>query len=113
MTALWQLAEPPLYADLPPIDRDAGGRPFRFRQAVRSYELGPKAAALPQAILQWLEHAVFRAVPRAGWHHEIRRADGTLVRAERARGAFLELDGGIRQAAAELLDDLRRGESTD
>lgn len=35
-TMLWQLAGPPLMPNLPPIDRDAGGQPFRFRQAVRS-----------------------------------------------------------------------------
>jgi len=156
-TALWQIAGPPLTADLPPIGRDTGGRPFRFRQAVRSYELGPTAVARPQAIVQWIEHAVFRAAERAGWprvrmetagfltlvighhfvldepaleddelvvtsrlvelrrvsgtwHHEVHRSDGALVAADRARGAFLDLDGRIRPAPAELLDDLLRGE---
>lgn len=66
-TALWQIGGPALTADLPPIGRDAGGQPFSFHQAVRSYEVGPNGAARPQAIVQWLEHAVFRAAARAGW----------------------------------------------
>ena len=156
-TALWRLAGPPLTADLPPLDHDAGGRPFRFRQEVRSYEVGPDGAARPQAILQWLEHAVFRAAARAGWsrqcmesasfvtyvvghhlvlgqparegdelvvtsrlidlrrvsgtwQHEIHAADGGLIAADRARGAFLDLDGRTRPAPAELVADLLRGE---
>jgi acyl-CoA thioesterase FadM len=159
-TALWQLAGPPLTADLPPIGRDAGGQPFSFHQAVRSYEVGPDGAARPQAILQWLEHAVFRAAARAGWarqrmesaafvtyvvghhlvlgqparegdeltvtsrlidlrrvsgmwHHEIRASDGGLIATDRARGAFLDLDGRARPAPAELLADLLRGEPPD
>jgi acyl-CoA thioesterase FadM len=157
VTALWQLAGPPPPMDMPPVARDAGGLPFRFHQTVRSYELGTDGTARPQAILQWLEHAVFRAAARAGWprermeaagfltfvighrlalgeparegdellvssrlielrrvsgiwHHEIRRSDGALVAADRARGAFLDLDGRIRPAPRELLDDLLRGE---
>jgi acyl-CoA thioesterase FadM len=159
-TALWQVAEAPLDNRLPPIHGDAGGRPFRFRQAVRSYELGPTASARPQAIVQWIEHAVFGAVERAGWprarmeaagfvtlvighhlvlgvpglegdeltvtsrlielrrvsgtwHHEVHRQDGALVAADRARGAFLDLDGRLRPAPAGMLDDLLRGEPTD
>ncbi|MEX1156996.1 MAG: thioesterase family protein [Chloroflexota bacterium] len=159
-TALWQLADPPLTADLPPIGRDAGGQRFSFHQAVRSYEVGPDGAARPQAILQWLEHAIFRAAARAGWarqrmesaafvtyvvghhlvlgqparegdeltvtsrlidlrrvsgtwHHEIRASDGGLIAADRARGAFLDLDGRARPAPAELLADLLRGEPSD
>lgn len=159
-TALWQIAGPPLTADLPPISRDAGGRRFSFHQAVRSYEVGLDGAAGPQAILQWLEHAVFRAAARAGWprqrmesaafvtyvvghhlilgqparegneltvtsrlvdlrrvsgtwHHEIRASDGALIAADRARGAFLDLDGRARPAPAELLADLLRGEPSD
>jgi len=157
-TALWQLAGPPVRVELPPIDRDAGGHPFRFRQAVRSYELGPDGGVRPQVILQWVEHAVFRAANRAGWshermvaagfltfvvghhlvlgepahegdelfvtsrlvelrrvsgiwHHEIHRADGALVAADRARGAFLDLEGRIQSAPQDLLADLLLGES--
>ena len=156
-TALWQIAGPPLTADLPTIGRDVGGQPFSFHQAVRSYEVGPDGAARPQALLQWLEHAVFRAAARAGWarqrmesaafvtyvvghrlvlgqpahegdeltvtsrlidlrrvsgtwHHEIRASDGGRIAADRARGAFLDLDGRARPAPAELLADLLRGE---
>lgn len=155
--AVWQLADPPLHVDLPPIARDAGGHPFRFGQAVRTYDVGTDGDARPQAILQWLEHAVFRAAARAGWpsgrmlgtgflslvvehrlvlgepareadelaiesrlvelrrvsgvwHHEVRRRDGALVAADRARGAFLDLAGRIRPAPPELLEDLLRGE---
>jgi acyl-CoA thioesterase FadM len=157
VTALWQLDGPPVRAELPPIDRDAGGRPFRFKQAVRSYELGPDGLARPQVILQWLEHAVFRAAARAGWprermvaagfltfvvghhlvlgeparegdelvvssrlaelrrvsgiwHHDIHGADGRLVATDRARGAFLDLEGRIRPAPPDLLADLLLGE---
>ncbi len=156
-TALWQIAGPPLTPLLPPIGRDVGGQPFSFHQAVRSYEVGPDGAARPQAIVQWLEHAVFRAAARAGWarqrmesaafvtyvvghhlvlgqparegdelivtsrlidlrrvsgmwHHEIRASGGGLIAADRARGAFLDLDGRARPAPAELLADLLRGE---
>lgn len=158
--ALWRTAEGAVDDHLPPIHRDAGGRPFRFRQVVRSYELGPDAAARPQAIVQWIEHAVFRAAERAGWrreqmeeagfltlvvghhlvlgepalegdelavtsrlielrrvsgtwHHEVHRKGGALVAADRARGAFLGLDGRVQPAPAGLLDDLLRGESLD
>ena len=143
--------------DLPPLARDIGGRPFRYGQVVRTYQVGPDGAARPQVILQWLEHAVFRAAARAGWpvtrmagasflslvighqlvlgapagesdeleitsrlvelrrvsgvwHHEVRRKDGTLVAADRARGAFLDLEGHIRSAPPEMLDDLLHGE---
>jgi len=43
------------------------------------------------------------------WHHEIRRSDEVLVAADRARGAFLDLEGRVRTAPPELLDDLLRG----
>jgi len=156
-TALWELAGPAKPVELPPVARDAGGLPFRFSQVVRSYEVGPTGAARPQAILQWLEHAVFRAADRAGWppqrlwsasfvtyvighrlvigspagegdelevtsrlvelrrvsgtwHHEVRTAAGSLVAADRARGAFLDLAGGTRPAPAGLLADLLGGE---
>lgn len=155
--ALWHLSGPAPHVDLPPIDRDAKGKPFQFRHSVRSYEIGAKGAARPQAVLQWLEHAVFRAATRAGWrrerlqatgfltlvvghhlvlgepaleddelvitsrlvglrrvsgtwHHEIHRPDGALVAADRARGAFLDLEGRVRPAPAHLLRDLLAGE---
>lgn len=156
-TALWQLIGPSLTTDLAPVGRDAGGQPFHFAQPVRSYQVGPDGVARPQAILQWLEHAVFRAAVRAGWprermesagfmtyvvghhllleraaregdeltitsrlvdlgrvsgtwHHEIHRADGALVAADRARGAFLDLQGRTKRAPSGLIDDLLRGE---
>ncbi|MEX1173060.1 MAG: hotdog domain-containing protein [Chloroflexota bacterium] len=69
--ALWQVgAEPEIPPAPAPVARDIDGRPFRFTQGVRSYQLGPDGAARPQAILQWLEHAVFRAAVRAGWPAE-------------------------------------------
>lgn len=157
ITAVWHLAGSPALPDLPPIVRDAGGLPFRFRQTVRSYELGPRGAVRPQVILQWLEHAVFRAAVRAGWprermeaagfltyvvghhlvlgepahegdelvvssrlvelrrvsgvwHHEVHAIDGSLIAADRARGAFLDLEGRIRPAPQDLLADLLAGE---
>lgn len=155
--ALWGLAGGHGAAELPTLTHDAGGRPFRFVQAVRTYHLGPDGAVRPQVLLHWLEHAVFRAAATAGWprermegagfltlvighqlvlgepdaegdelavtsrltelrrvsgtwHHEIRAADGRLVAADRARGAFLDLGGRIRPAPAGLLHDLLRGE---
>lgn len=160
MTALWQVGASAVEQDLPPIVRDAGGLPFGFRQSVRSYELGPDGTARPQVILQWLEHAVFRAAACAGWprgrmeaagflthvighhlvlgeparegeelaissrlvdlrrvsgtwHHEIHGANGRLVAAGRARGAFLGLDGHLRPAPEGLLEDLLRGKPSD
>jgi len=155
--ALWQVGGSGVEAALPAVEDEAGGRPFRFSHAVQSHELGPDGGARPQAILQWLEHAVFRAAAQAGWrrermeaagfvtlvvghhlvlgstaaendelivasrlielrrvsgtwHHEVRRTDGALVAADRARGAFLDLDGRIRPAPPGLLEDLLRGE---
>lgn len=143
--------------ELPPVERDAGGRWFDDRLVVRTYHVGPDGAARPQAILQWFEHAIFRAAARAGWpvermagagflslvighqlvlgtpagesdeleirsrlvelrrvsgvwHHEVRRSDGALVAADRARGAFLDLSGRIRPAPPQMLEDLLRGE---
>lgn len=66
-TARWSLGGAPRGVELPPPRREVGGRPFIFLQAVRSYDVGPQGSARPQAILQWLEHAVFRAAERAGW----------------------------------------------
>ncbi len=62
----WQLSGPPVLLELPEID-DLEGRPFSFSHSVRTYEVGPGGAARPQAIVQWMEHAVFRASQRAGW----------------------------------------------
>ena len=50
---------------------------------------------------------------RATWRYEIRRLDGILVVAGRARGAFLGLEGRARTGPRELLDDLLRGEPED
>lgn len=66
-SASWGRAEAAVAPHLPPVARDAGGAPFRFGQVVRTYHVGPDGAVRPQAILQWLEHAVFRAAARAGW----------------------------------------------
>lgn len=65
-TATWQLSGPPILLTLPEI-AEVDGHPFSFVQAVRTYEVGPGGAARPQAIVQWLEHAVFRASQVAGW----------------------------------------------
>jgi acyl-CoA thioesterase FadM len=72
-TASWQLSGPPIFLALPEIG-EVEGRPFSFAQAVRTYEVGPGGAARPQAIVQWLEHAVFRASQRAGWSPERMKA---------------------------------------
>lgn len=155
--ALRQLGGSRLDADLPAGGDNVAGRAFRFAHAVQSHELGPGGVARPQAILQRLEHAVFRAADRGGWprarmeaagfvtfvvghrlvlgtpalegeelaitsrlvelrrvsgtwHHEVRRANGSLVAVDRARGAFIDLDGRIRPAPPGLLEDLLRGE---
>lgn len=44
------------------------------------------------------------------WHHEIPRADGALVAADRARGAFLDLEGRVRPSPAGLRRELLAGE---
>ena len=154
--ATWQLSGPRRMAPLPEI-AEVNGRPFSFDQAVRTYEVGPAGTVRPQALVQWLEHAVFRASERAGWpsermiaadfvplvvghnlvfgepllegqiatvssrlvqmrrvsgiwYHEVRRHDGSLVAADHARGAFVDLGGRIHPAPRELIDDLLRGE---
>lgn len=72
-TVTWQLSGPPVLLALPEI-AEVEGRAFSFRQAVRTYEIGPAGAARAQAIVQWLEHAVFHASQRAGWSVERMRA---------------------------------------
>lgn len=155
--ALWQVGGERQTLPLPELQHDVRGLPFRYHHAVRSYELGPGGAGRPQALLQWMEHAVFRAAVHGGWprarmesagfvtliighqlvlgdpalederveissrlielrrvsgiwHHEVRREDGALIAADRARGAFMDLDGRIRPAPREMLDALMRGE---
>jgi acyl-CoA thioesterase FadM len=71
--ATWQLSGPRRIAALPEI-AEVDGRPFRFDQPVRTYEVGPGGVLRPQAIVQWLEHAVFRASERAGWSPERMKA---------------------------------------
>lgn len=68
-TATWQLSGAPILLALPVID-EVHGRPFSFEHAVSTYELGPSGTVRPQVIVQWLEHAVFRASQRAGWSPE-------------------------------------------
>lgn len=68
-TAAWQLSGPPMLLSLPAID-DVDGRPFIFQHTIRTYEVGPGGTVRPQVIVQWLEHAVFRASQRAGWSPE-------------------------------------------
>ena len=55
-------------------DHDAGGAPFTITHRVRSYELDPNGEVKSVTILQWLEHAVFRAAERVGWTHDRMRA---------------------------------------
>jgi acyl-CoA thioesterase FadM len=71
--ATWQISGPRTMPALPEI-AEVDGRPFSFDQAVRTYEVGPGGAVRPQAVVQWLEHAVFRASERAGWSPERMKA---------------------------------------
>jgi acyl-CoA thioesterase FadM len=71
--ATWQASGPRISVALPNI-AEVDGHPFSFDQAVRTYEVGPGGAVRPQAIVQWLEHAVFRASQRAGWSPERMKA---------------------------------------
>src|SRR2546428_3743523 len=48
--------------------------PLNFDTAVRTYEVGTGGSVRPQAIVQWLEHAVFRAAERGGWPAERMKA---------------------------------------
>ena len=71
--ASWQFSGPRMILPLPEIS-EVDGSPFSFDQAVRTYEVGPGGAVRPQAIVQWLEHAVFRAAERGGWPAERMKA---------------------------------------
>jgi acyl-CoA thioesterase FadM len=71
--ASWQIGGPPAILSLPEI-AEVDGRPFTFDQTVRTYEVGPGGTVRPQAIVQWLEHAVFHAAERAGWPAERMKA---------------------------------------
>ncbi len=68
----------------PAADTDAT---FRFRHEVRSYEVGTDGTVRARVILEWLEHAVFRAAARVGW--TVERMEGedfvTLVVGHRLR----------------------------
>ncbi len=155
--ARWRVDPRAATPALPALKRDLGGRPFSWTHIVRTYEIGPDDALRPSAVLQWFEHAVYRAAERVGWdvarireadfatlqvrhhlildagasggervtivsrlvemrrvsgmwHHEGRRADGALVAADRSRGAFVDLGGRVRQAPAEMIAALLRGE---
>lgn len=65
-TATWTNAGPAAPLLVPDVG-DVGGRPFAFQQTVRTYDVGADGTTRPQAIVQWLEHAVFRAAAVAGW----------------------------------------------
>ena len=44
------------------------------------------------------------------WHHEARRSDGTVVAADRSRGAFLDDAGNVRRPPEEMITALLGGE---
>ena len=66
-TAEWRVDPGVASPSLPALERDVGGRPFAWSQAVRSFELGPDGALRPAAVLQWFEYAVYRAAQLVGW----------------------------------------------
>jgi len=156
-TAEWRVDPGAAAPSLPALERDLGGRPFAWSQAVRSFELGPDGALRPAAVLQWFEYAVYRAAQLVGWtpsrmreadfvtlqighflairtrvdtgehlaivsrivemrrvsgtwHHEARRSDGTVVAADRSRGAFLDNAGNVRRPPEEMIAALLGGE---
>jgi acyl-CoA thioesterase FadM len=45
------------------------------------------------------------------WHHEARRSDGTLIAADRSRGAFLDVAGNVRRPPEDMIAALLRGEA--
>jgi acyl-CoA thioesterase FadM len=98
--ASWQLSGSPAIPPLLEI-AEVDGRPFIFDQSVRTYEVGPGGSVRPQAIVQWLEHAVFRAAERAGWP------------AERMQAAnFVPLVAGHNLVLGEPLVEGQRGSVT-
>jgi acyl-CoA thioesterase FadM len=44
------------------------------------------------------------------WHHEARRADGSILAADRSRGAFLDLAGRARRPPEDMIAALLRGD---
>ncbi len=78
VTARWVRGVVPLQAAPLTPERDAAGVPFVTTHRVRSYEVDANAEAKPLAILQWLEHAVFRAAERVGWTRE-RMQDANFI----------------------------------
>ena len=123
-TATWTNAGSAATLLLPHVG-DVGGQPFAFQQSVRTYDVGAGGTTRPQAIVQWLEHAVFRAAAVAGWptdrmmaadfvplvigHHlvlgeplvegELASVTSRLVELRRASGIWLH---EVRHAAGEL-----------
>lgn len=71
--AVWSDGDAGPCPGLEPPARDAGGQWFSHEEAVRTYHLGPDGLLRPQVVLQWFEHAVFRAASVAGWW--LRRMD--------------------------------------
>ncbi len=98
---------------LPLPERDARGLPFRWRHAVRTYELGDDRAVRPTVIMQWFEHSVFRGAGIVGWSRERMEAADfvTLVVAHRVRLAAPAVEGDEVEIASRLID-LRRVSGT-
>jgi acyl-CoA thioesterase FadM len=89
--------------------RDVAGLPFVVHQQVRSYEVGPDETARPQAVLQWLEHAVFRAAESAGWDRvRMRASDFVTVQVGHRLRLGLPADAGEVVRIESRLIDLRR-----
>jgi len=110
-TAAWV---PPGAPMLPLKDPSVEDRPaFRFTHEVRSYEVGPDGSVAPRVLLEWLEHAVFRAAARAGWSVERMEAEDfvTLVVGHRLRlGGPVGI--GERVEVVSRLVEVRRASGT-